>query len=211
MKCRKMIWTGLNNSAPQEIEERKGEILVHEPRVLERVENRIYFYSEIDRDKVLELNKELRETDNSHIRDKIVLKTNKLVPIYLHINSYGGYISDGLSAMDNILMCNSPVYTIVDGIAASAATFLTIVGTKRYMTKNSVMLIHQLSGANWGNYEQLKDDMKNADLYMMMIKKLYKQYTKVPESKLDEILKHDLFFDSDQCIQYGLVDEIIKN
>jgi len=28
-------------------------------------------------------------------------------------------------------------------------------------------------------------------------------------SKLDEILKHDLWFDADRCKEYGLVDEII--
>ncbi|GAI73882.1 unnamed protein product, partial [marine sediment metagenome] len=28
-------------------------------------------------------------------------------------------------------------------------------------------------------------------------------------SKLDEILKHDLWFEADQCLEYGLVDEII--
>ena len=37
------------------------EILVHEPKVLERVNNRIYFYSEIDRSSILTLNRNLRE------------------------------------------------------------------------------------------------------------------------------------------------------
>ena len=44
---------------------------------------------------------------------------------------------------------------------------------------------------------------------MATIKSIYKQYTKLPMKKLDEILKHDLWFDSKTCLDYGLVDEII--
>ena len=42
-----------------------------------------------------------------------------------------------------------------------------------------------------------------------MIKELYKSYTKLPAKKLDEILKHDLWFDAKTCLEYKLVDEII--
>ena len=43
---------------------------------------------------------------------------------------------------------------------------------------------------------------------METIKATYKAHTKVPMKKLDEILKHDLWFDSKVCLQLGLVDEI---
>ena len=44
---------------------------------------------------------------------------------------------------------------------------------------------------------------------MEMIKKLYKEYTKVPDKELDEILKHDLWWDAEKCLEYGLVDKIL--
>ena len=44
---------------------------------------------------------------------------------------------------------------------------------------------------------------------MDTIKNVYKEYTKVPVKKLDEILKHDLLWDAKKCLDYGLVDEII--
>jgi ATP-dependent protease ClpP protease subunit len=43
---------------------------------------------------------------------------------------------------------------------------------------------------------------------MDTIKAIYKAHTKVPMKKLDEILKHDLWFDANKCLQLGLVDEI---
>jgi len=137
------------------------------------------------------------------------LGLENLIPIYLHIQSYGGEIFSGFSAMDNILMCKSPVITIVDGVCASAGTFLSIVGKKRLITKNSYMLIHQLSSFHWGKYSELEDQKQNMDNFMIKIKEIYTEYTKIPKVVLDDILKHDLFFDANRCLEYGLVDEII--
>ena len=71
------------------------------------------------------------------------------------------------------------------------------------------MLIHQLSSGLWGKYEELQDDMKNNDLLMKTIKSLYQEHTKIPKTKLNQILKHDLWFDAKTCLRYGLVDDII--
>jgi ATP-dependent protease ClpP protease subunit len=46
-------------------------------------------------------------------------------------------------------------------------------------------------------------------MLMKKIKNIYRQYTKIPEDKMDEILKHDIWWDAEQCLEYGLVDEII--
>jgi ATP-dependent protease ClpP protease subunit len=71
------------------------------------------------------------------------------------------------------------------------------------------MLIHQLSAGSWGKFEELKDDMENNHLIMNKIKGIYEQYTKIPKKQLDEILKHDLWWDAQTCLNYGLIDEII--
>lgn len=176
---------------------------------IETVDNRIYFYSDIDTDKVLKLNKSLREMSGNLATQQAKLSLEDPLPIYLHINSFGGYIFDGLSAMDEILQCSSPVITIVDGACASAATFLSVVGTHRQMKRNSFLLIHQLSTVHWGKFSELQDDMKNSELLMETIRRIYKEYTKVPKTKLDEILKHDLWWDAETALNYGMIDEII--
>ena len=45
--------------------------------------------------------------------------------------------------------------------------------------------------------------------YLNTIKEIYKEYTRVPMKKLDEILKHDLWFDSKTSLKLGLVDDIV--
>ena len=70
------------------------------------------------------------------------------------------------------------------------------------------MLIHQLSSGLYGKYNELEDDMENNKHLMSTIKDIYKQHTTIPMKKLDEILQHDLWFDSKTCLDYCLVDEI---
>ena len=170
--------------------------------------NRIYFYSEVYRTKILTLNKTLRKLDK-----ELVNRSNTLdspVPnIYLHIQSFGGSVFSAFSTIDYILNSTSPVHSVVEGCAASAATLMSVVAEKRYINEHSYMLIHQLSSGVWGKYEEIKDDVKNCDRLMKMIKEIYVKYTKIPKKKLEGILKHDLWFDAEQCLEYGLVDEII--
>ena len=111
--------------------------------------------------------------------------------------------------MDEILHCEVDVHTVVDGCCASAATFLSVVGRKRYINQHAFMLIHQLSSFIWGKYEEFKDELENLNRLMDTIKAIYNAYTEVPSEKLDEILKHDLWFDAETCLKYGMVDEII--
>lgn len=117
----------------------------------------------------------------------------------------------GLSGMDTILEAREsiPVTTLIDGCAASAATFLSIVGTRRLMRRNSYMLIHQLSSGVWGKYDSIKDEVENLDLFMGTIRDMYEEYTKVPKSQIDKILKRDMWWDAATCLKYGMVDEII--
>ena len=172
------------------------------------VDNHIYFYSEVERSKMLELNKVIRELDIKLQKDAISLSI-PLPKIYLHINSYGGSIFAGLSTLDTIRTTKCDIITIIEGCAASAGTMISIVGKERWMQKHSYMLIHQLSSSSWGKYSELVDDMENNNKLMEMIKSLYSEHTKVPPRRLEEILKHDLWWDAAKCLEYGLVDKIL--
>ena len=171
-------------------------------------DNKIYFYSGVNRNACVELNKKIGE-----LEAKSLTLSNTLgilpPPIKIFINSGGGSIVSGIASMDTILRCQVPIETYVDGFSASAATFLTVVGKKRYMSRNSYMLVHQLSSTFWGTYANFEDEKKNLDLIMRTIKDVYKKYTKLPMKKLNDILKHDLMWDAKTCLEYGLIDEII--
>jgi ATP-dependent Clp protease protease subunit len=172
-------------------------------------ENTIFFYSDVTEQAALDLNHALYDLDTKLRNTCNVLGPEFKPHIKLRINSYGGSLFAGLAILDSIRGLQSDVHTYIDGAAASAATIISVAGAKRYIGKNSMMLIHQLSTGNYGKYSELEDDMENNRRLMKSIKDIYKQYTKVPMKQIDEILKHDLWFDASKCLELGLVDAII--
>ena len=171
------------------------------------VENNLYFYGDITESNALELNAALYELDKKLSITNIFLDIKPV--INLRINSYGGSLFAGLATVDVIRNLKSEVHSYIEGAAASAATIISVACNKRFIGKYSKMLIHQLSATSYGKYNELEDDMVNNKHLMSTIKEIYKEYTRVPMKKLDEILKHDLWFDSQTSLELGLVDSIV--
>tara|TARA_R100001510_G_C7638634_1_gene196457 strand:+ start:791 stop:1432 length:642 start_codon:yes stop_codon:yes gene_type:complete len=204
----------------EEVEEPRPPMSIHEYardsvghaaegfNAVEVVNNRIYFYSGVTRPKILKLNKSLFSL-NMNMLSKSGPLGYEPPPIRLHINSYGGSVFAGLSALDHIKNSRIPVETVIDGCAASAATMMSVVGTRRLIHRNACMLVHQLSGAMWGKFQEMQDDMENSEMLMKKIKRIYEEHTKIPKKEMDNILKHDLWWEAEKCLEYGLVDEII--
>lgn len=173
-----------------------------EDEFLKHHDNYIWFYADIDVETCLHLNALLKQIDK-----KICHQDNPI--IHLHINSFGGSVLAALATIDTIRQLKSKVYTYVDGGAASAATLISCVGSKRLIGMHSYMLIHQVRGESGGKLEEMEDEIINTRQFMQMIKNLYKKHTNIKEKKLDELLKSDLWIDAKTCLEYGLVDEII--
>jgi ATP-dependent Clp endopeptidase proteolytic subunit ClpP len=176
--------------------------------VVEFSHNRIYFYSGVTRPKILQLNKGIFNLNVNMLSKTVPLEYDP-PPVMLHINSYGGSVFAGLSAVDYIKNSKVPVHTIIDGCAASAATLMSCVGSHRMMHRNACMLVHQLSGMMWGKFQEMQDDMENSEMLMEKIKNIYREHTKIPKKEMDNILKHDIWWEAEKCLQYGLIDEII--
>ena len=66
----------------------------------------------------------------------------KNIPIYLHINSFGGSLYDAYAALDTIKNLRVPIYSVIEGCAASAGTIISVVCNKRFIGENAHMLIH---------------------------------------------------------------------
>lgn len=129
-------------------------------------------------------------------------------PLFLHITSYGGSLFAGFRAADAILASKIPIHTIVDGYAASAATIMSVVGARRFITPHSYMLIHQLSAGALGKYWEIKDRYKNCKMFMSDICAIYIKHTKLTQEILEKQLSHDSWWKPTECLKTGLVDEI---
>jgi len=172
------------------------------------VENKIFFYGEIDEQSCLELNRILVELDIKLQTLKCVLGDDYNPIIHLHINTPGGEIHGAFSTVDTMLNLKSPVYTYADGLVASAGTLMSAVGNKRFVGKHAHMLIHQLSSELYGTYADLQAGMDNTTQLMKTLKEFYKKHTKIPMKRLDELMTRDIFLSPTECLAYGIVDEI---
>lgn len=150
--------------------------------VSDKENNHIYFYTDVNQDTCLDLNRKITALNKELL--KYAIEYDCEPPnIYLHINSYGGCLFSAFSVIDTIKNSRVPIVSIVEGNAASAATMMSMVCKKRYITQNSFMLIHQLSSASSGNFEALKDDFLNDTKLMELIYKLYRENTTMSEKR----------------------------
>lgn len=172
-----------------------------------RENNHVYFYSEVSRESIFQLNILLREAEKFVHTTSFDLNV-KNIPIYLHINSFGGSLYDAYAAVDVIKNLRVPIYSIIEGCAASAGTIISVVCNKRFIGKNAHMLIHQLNSKMWGKMSEIEDEYKHLNELMKQIKRLYGEYTKISKKELTELLKHDIWLNPQKCIEYGLVDDV---
>lgn len=175
--------------------------------------NNIFLYEIINEQSALKIRKSIDKKVVAHRKflvenDLDVESIESYLHINLHINSYGGSASDAFNLHDYIKRCPIPVYTYIEGVAASAATIISIAGKKRFMTPNSLLMIHQLFSWFGGKYEEFNDEKSNLDLFMTIIKKLYIENTKLTMKKLNSLLKRDIYLGADKCLEYGFVDEV---
>jgi len=171
--------------------------------------NKIYFYNEINKETILNLNKQIDEISKSMKMVQFSHNLSTPPAIEIHICSEGGDVFAAMASIDKIINSKVPIHTYCEGVVASCATLLSVVGHRRFITKNSCMLIHTVSSELWGNYIAFKEELQNLDLIMTLIKNVYLKKSKLKEKELNEILKHDLFFNSSKCLKMGLVDDII--
>lgn len=171
--------------------------------------NKIYFYSDVTKESILNLNRQIDDITKQMKMIQFMYNLSESPRIELHISSDGGDVFSVMSAVDKIITNPVIIDTYCEGMVASAGTLLSVVGTKRYISKHSCMLIHQVTSGLWGNYMEFKDEIKNLDLLMTLIKGVYLNKTKFQENELNDILSHDLYLSADNCLKHGLVDFVI--
>ncbi len=180
---------------------------------VERHNNHIYYYADVNTDRTLDLIRQIREMDDwlcNERRSRWLADGQDPTPIWLHIQSGGGSLFAGFSVADQLATVETPVYSVVEGYCASAATLISVACKKRFILPNAFMLIHQLSAVAWGKYEELQDEMNLLDMAMGRLTEFYVSRTKMTEEEVRVLLKRDSWFNSTQCLERGLIDEVIN-
>lgn len=182
------------------------------PMTVETFDNHIYFYASVNTDRCLDLIKRIRQLDNElrqQAASRMLPKDFPNIPIWLHIQSFGGDLFTGLNIADQIASIQTPIYSVVEGVCASSATLVSMACTRRYIQRSSFMLIHQLWSFFWGTYEEFKDETHLLDMLMDRLYNFYTKRSQITKSQLKQLLKHDTWFSAQECIDRGIADEIL--
>jgi len=138
------------------------------------------------------------------------IKSNK--DIIFYINSPGGTVSDGMAIYDAMQIVKSDIKTICLGRCSSMAALLLSGGTKgkRYITPNSEVMIHEVSTFNCGKIGDVKISFEHSNALNERIIKILSDNTgKDIEQIRQDIQQKDKWFNSDEALEYGLVDKLL--
>jgi ATP-dependent protease ClpP protease subunit len=179
---------------------------------IEHDDNHIYFYADVDSEHALALIRTVRKID-------VRLRTEHLTqvddglpqrPIWLHVHSPGGDLFAGFSLADQLAAVQSPIYSVVEGLSASAATLISMACTRRYILSNSFMLVHQLSSFMWGSHEQFRDEMSMQTKAMSRLVQFYIKRSRLSEDEIRTRLVRDYWIDAETAVNEGFADEILR-
>ena len=166
--------------------------------------NEILFYADVDRENALDFVEKFKKLEIDLLKKKAELFGYEPI-IRVHIMSDGGDIFAGMTLMNTLESSRVKIVTIAQGSCCSAATFMLLGGAERKMGRNAYVLIHQISTEMWGNFQELKHELKSTDKFMKMLKKMYLEKTKIPEKMLKNLMKNDIYLNPRDCLKYGIV------
>jgi ATP-dependent protease ClpP protease subunit len=169
--------------------------------------NEILFYADVDRENALDFVEKFKKLEIDLLKKKAELFGYEPV-IRVHIMSDGGDIFAGMTLMNTLESSRVKIVTIAQGSCCSAATFMLLGGAERKMGRNAYVLIHQISTEMWGNFHELKHELKSTDKFMKMLKKMYLEKTKIPEKKFKKLMKKDVYLTPEKCLKYEIVSSL---
>ena len=100
---------------------------------------------------------------------------NENTDVELYINSGGGDVFEAFqiyNALRRHARTNS-VKVYVDGLAASAASYLMFGGSELFVPKNATIMIHKPSTIAWGNADELRKSAEALDVIQSNIESIY--------------------------------------
>ena len=186
------------------------------PTVIERSNSREYaydIYSRLLKDRIILLNGEIDDNiSNIVVAQLLYLDSINHDDISIYINSPGGSITSGMAIYDTMNYIKSDVSTICIGVSASMAAFLLSSGKKgkRYCLPNAEVMIHQPLGGAQGQATEIKIAAERILKLKKKLNKILASNTGKNIRTIERDTERDYFMDSNEALEYGLIDDVLK-
>lgn len=130
--------------------------------------------------------------------------------IRLHINSPGGDVFDGIAILNALRNHDARVVAVVDGIAASAASFVAAGADELVMARNSELMIHDAWGLCVGNAEDMRKLAEDLDRVSNNIASVYAEKAGTDVTDWRAAMARETWYTAAEAVDAGLADRIDK-
>lgn len=157
-----------------------------------------------------------RVITNFHILESM----DKLRPITLILNSYGGDVYQALGLYDYIRSLESEVHIHAYGACMSAATLILQAGDKRLISENCTFMMHigsedlgdhSLNVRRWVKHSEKVTEPRMKEIYSYRMKRKPKESDTQLGKRIDQLLMLDTILTAEQVVELGLADELIPS
>lgn len=131
--------------------------------------------------------------------------------IKLHINSPGGDVFDGIAIYNALKNHGAAITVYIDGLAASMASIIAMVGNPVIMPENTMLMIHKPWGFAGGDANDMRDYADLLDKVETVLIPAYAQKTGMDPAKIAEMLEDETWLDGNECLALGFADQVIPS
>lgn len=128
--------------------------------------------------------------------------------VTLELNTPGGSVFDALAMFNAMKMSGKNITVKVMGIAASAGSYLAMVGNKIVMPENTFMMIHNPLNGIYGNAEDMREMADVLDKIGNSLTATYVARTGKSDEDVRALLANDTYLTAAECLELGFCDEV---
>lgn len=139
-----------------------------------------------------------------------LLSLDNLSHINLHIHSPGGEVFDGIAIYNQLKNHSATITVYIDGLAASMASVIAMVGDTVIMPKNAMMMIHKPWGVSWGDANDMREYADLLDKLENVLIPAYVAKTGKTTEEITAMLEQETWLDGDECVEHGFADKVIE-
>jgi len=129
-------------------------------------------------------------------------------PLAVRINSPGGYVMEGLAIIEALRAYPGKVTIHIDGLAASMASAIAMVGAETIMASSALFMIHKPWDSTIGNADDMRRDAAKLDRIEAQLLGIYEKRTGQPRGQLAEWLAAETWFTPEEALAAGFVTSI---
>lgn len=131
--------------------------------------------------------------------------------INVHIDSYGGAVSEGWAIYNALKNHPAKVVTYGDGFVASAALFPFMAGEERYASNLSAFYFHQVMVSASGYADELRAAADEADMLTEIGGKAFTENTSMTEEEVRQLMESETWLTPSEALERGIATAILAD